>query len=175
MNLAFDKSWTLFLDRDGVVNKRIIDDYVKTVEEFVLLDGVAESIAKANTIFGRVVVVTNQQGIGKGLMTERNLSDIHAYCTELLVKENAFIDAYYFAPGLASENNQLRKPNSGMALQAKKEFEEIDFSKSVMVGDSQSDIEFGKRLGMVTVFIGPAVNETADFTAQSLYEWIKSI
>lgn len=175
MKPSFDKSWTLFLDRDGVINKRLMGDYVKSVDEFELIDGVAESISKANSIFGRVVVVTNQQGIGKGLMTERNLYDIHTYCSKLLVKENAFVDAYYFAPGLASADNELRKPNSGMAFQARKEFGEIDFSKSVMVGDSQSDIDFGKRLGMVTVFIGQSENETADFTAQSLYEWIKSI
>src|SRR6218665_1193556 len=159
---SFDQNWTLFLDRDGVVNKRLIADYVKTIEEFELLDGVSHAIAKANTIFGRVVVVTNQQGIGKGLMTERNLLDIHAYCTKLLVKENASIDAYYFAPNLASENSDLRKPNSGMAFQAKAEFNEIEFSKSVMVGDSQSDIEFGNRLGMYTVFIGNEENETAN-------------
>lgn len=175
MAVVFDSSWTLFLDRDGVINKRIIDDYVKSREEFELIEGVGASIAKANTIFGNVVVVTNQQGIGKGLMTERNLLDVHAYCDELLLESNAHIDAYFFAPGLASEDNLLRKPNGGMAEQAKDRFNGIDFSRSVMVGDSHSDMEFGKRLGMYTVFVSDTPHAFADRTVRSLYEWMKTI
>lgn len=170
-----DKSWTLFLDRDGVINKRIPDDYVKRREEFELLPGVARGIAQANRLFSRVVVVTNQQGIGKGLMTERNLLDVHDYCSELLKEEGAFIDAYYFAPNLASENSLLRKPGPGMALLAQTAFPEIDFQRSVMVGDSDSDIEFGRKLGMKTVFIRHAGTEdhsSADLTCDSLESYI---
>jgi len=172
---SYDKSWTLFLDRDGVINKRLIADYVKGPYEFELLEGVADAIAIANRIFGRVVVVTNQQGIGKKIMTERNLSDIHAYCDELLDEAKARIDHYYFAPELEAETNVLRKPNGGMALQAKADFPEIDFRKSVMVGDSNSDIEFGKRLGMKTVFIDEQPHENADFTFKSLKLFIESL
>jgi len=170
-----DHSWTLFLDRDGVINERIMDNYVKHRSEFILLPGVAASIAKANKLFSRVFVVTNQQGIGKKIMTERNLLDIHAYCSELLKAENAFIDKYFFAPDLASDNSNLRKPNSGMALAAKQEFPTVDFQKSIMVGDSDSDIEFGKKLGMKTVFIGHnrvLEHETADLTCDSLESFI---
>lgn len=173
-----DKSWTLFLDRDGVINRRIMDDYVKRTEEFVLLPGVSKAISKANHLFSRVVVVTNQQGIGKGLMTERNLSEVHSYCSELLKPDNAKIDKYYFAPDLASENSSLRKPGSGMALQAKADFPEIDFEKSVMVGDSDSDIEFGRKLGMKTVFIrytGAANHASADLTCDSLESFINLV
>lgn len=175
MSFRIDKSWTLFLDRDGVINKRLMDDYVKSVDEFELLDGVASSISKANQLFGRVVVVTNQQGIGKKIMTERNLSEIHAYCSELLNESKARIDQYYFAPNLASEENNLRKPNGGMAQQAKADFPEINFLKSVMVGDSNSDIEFGQRLGMKTVFIGEKKHETADLTVESLERFMESL
>ncbi|WP_430406866.1 D-glycero-alpha-D-manno-heptose-1,7-bisphosphate 7-phosphatase [Fluviicola sp.] len=170
-----DYSWTLFLDRDGVINERIMDDYVKQRSEFILLPGVARSIAKANKLFSYIFVVTNQQGIGKGLMTERNLLDIHAYCSELLKVENAFINKYFFAPDLASDNSDLRKPNSGMALAAKQEFPTVDFQKSIMVGDSDSDIEFGKKLGMKTVFIGHnrvLEHKTADLTCDSLESFI---
>ncbi len=170
-----DKSWTLFLDRDGVINERLMGDYVKRTEEFALLPGVSRAISKANRLFARVVVVTNQQGIGKGLMTERNLSDVHSYCSELLKTENARIDRYYFAPNLASENSVLRKPGAGMALQAKADFPEIDFEKSVMVGDSDSDIEFGRKLGMKTVFIrhnNAADHVSADLTCDSLESFI---
>jgi histidinol-phosphate phosphatase family protein len=174
-NWHLDRSWTLFLDRDGVINERLMGDYVKHPDEFVLLPGVAKSIAKANKLFSHVFVVTNQQGIGKGIMTERNLSEIHSYCSELLEAENAHVDRYYFAPNLASENSPLRKPNSGMAILAKQEFPAIDFNKSIMVGDSDSDIEFGRKLGMKTVFIkheGVLEHETADLTCDSLESFI---
>lgn len=174
-NWHVDQSWTLFLDRDGVINERLMGDYVKHTHEFILLPGVAKSIAKANKLFSHVFVVTNQQGIGKGIMTERNLSEIHGYCSELLEAENAHIDRYYFAPNLASENSPLRKPNSGMAILAKQEFPTIDFQKSIMVGDSDSDIEFGRKLGMKTVFIrhnSVLEHETADLTCDSLESFI---
>ena len=167
--------WTLFLDRDGVINHRLIDDYVKTVDEFHLLNGVAPAIAQANQLFHKVVVVTNQQGIGKGLMTESNLLTIHRYCSELLLETNAHIDAYYFAPSLAHENGNDRKPKTGMALQAKTQFPSIDFSKSIMVGDSNSDIEFGRNAGMKTAFVATdkSIHPTADLTVHSLAEFIQ--
>lgn len=146
-----DKTWTLFLDRDGVINVRIPDDYVKTKDEFEFIEGVPESIAQFNKIFGHVFVVTNQQGIGKGVMTERNLDEVHDYMQEILKRSSAEITKYYFAPQLKSENSEMRKPNVGMALLAKNEFPFVNFEKSIMVGDSDSDIEFGKRLGMKTV------------------------
>jgi histidinol-phosphate phosphatase family protein len=172
-----DSSWTLFLDRDGVINQRIIDDYVKTTEEFVFLEEVPNSIVHFSKIFGRIVVVTNQQGIGKGLMTESNLSAVHTYMIQEIEKLGGRIDAVYFAPQLAKENSAMRKPGSGMALKAKSEFPEIDFSKSVMVGDSDSDIEFGKRLGMKTVKISPTKmdDSNADLYVEGLNQLAKSL
>lgn len=174
-DISYD--WTLFLDRDGVINHRLVDNYVKTIDEFHLLNGVASAVAQANQLFHKVVVVTNQQGIGKGVMTERNLLDVHHYCSELLALEKAQIDAYYFAPQLAADNCNNRKPKTGMAFQAKKQFSTIDFSKSVMVGDSNSDIEFGKNAGMKTVFVAydKTIHPTADLTVHSLAEFIQQL
>ncbi|MEM9023343.1 MAG: phosphatase, partial [Bacteroidota bacterium] len=76
-DLDIDWDWTLFLDRDGVINQRIIDDYVKTPDELVMIDGSLEAIRVFSIRFGLVLVVTNQQGIGKGLMTEENLVAVH--------------------------------------------------------------------------------------------------
>ncbi len=168
-----DQSWTLFLDRDGVINQRIWGDYVKKRSEFIFLDGSAEAISFFNKVFARVLVVTNQQGIGKGLMTERNLIDIHAYSSELLEEKNGRIDMYYFAPDLTSIHNEMRKPKSGMGLKAQNDFPEIDFNKSVMVGDSDSDIEFGKNLGMKTVYVSHkgATNNSANLIVTSLIEF----
>ena len=147
-----DKSWTLFLDRDGVINRRLLDDYVKRWDEFEFLPGVKEAIAKLSRIFGRVVIVSNQQGIGKGLMTEKDLDHIHSMMVHEIEEAGGRIDAIYHCPELKEKNPECRKPKPGMALQAQKDFPEIDFEKSVMIGDSESDIEFGKRLGMLTVF-----------------------
>lgn len=146
-----DRSWTLFLDRDGVINQRIVGEYVKTIDEFHFMPGSLASIARFSEIFGRIVVVTNQQGIGKGIMTARNLEDIHRYMLSEIEKHGGKIDGVYFAPQLSSENSEMRKPNTGMAHQAKKDFPEIEFSKSVLIGDSDSDIIFGQKLGMITV------------------------
>lgn len=149
-----DKSWTLFLDRDGVINKRIPGDYVKTIEEFHFLPGVPKAIAQLSKIFGRIIVVTNQQGIGKGLYTREDLLAVHDHMMAGIEKAGGRIDAIYYAPQLASENSPMRKPGTGMAQKAKKDFPEIDFARSIMAGDSASDMEFASGSGMKAVFIG---------------------
>jgi D-glycero-alpha-D-manno-heptose 1-phosphate guanylyltransferase len=149
--IRIDQSWTLFLDRDGVINERIVGDYVKHVEDFHFMPGALDAIVQFSKTFQRIIVVTNQQGIGKGLMTERNLLDVHRYMQSEVEKHGGKLDAVYFAPQLSAENSDLRKPNIGMAKQAQADFPEIDFSKAVMIGDSDSDIVFGQKAGMITV------------------------
>lgn len=153
-HLKIDKSWTLFLDRDGVINTRLPGAYVKTIHEFSFIEGVPEAIQLLSQKFGIIVVVTNQQGIGKGLMTEEELNIIHQKMIEDLAKQGGRIDRIYHSPHLEASDHADRKPAVGMALKAKKDFRNIKFSKSVMVGDSLSDMIFGKRLKMRTVFIG---------------------
>src|ERR1051325_2969187 len=143
-----DKTWTLFLDRDGVINVRFPGDYVKCVEEFEFIPGVEESIAKLSKIFGRIIVVTNQQGIAKGIYSHEDLNAIHSHMTRMVEIENGKIHAVFYAPQAAEENSPMRKPGIGMALQAKKIFPEINFEKSIMVGDTDSDMQFGKAAGM---------------------------
>jgi histidinol-phosphate phosphatase family protein len=174
INLKIDNSWTLFLDRDGVINKRIVGNYVKRRKDFEFLPGVLEAIARFSSIFGHIFVVTNQQGIGKQEMTERNLLDIHAYMLQEIEKAGGKIHQIYFAPELESSNNTMRKPNTGMGLQAKNDFPVIDFSKSIMVGDADSDIHFGTNLGMKTVKIGEK-SVHADYYFNSLIEFAKQL
>jgi len=157
MNLAsyhIDKSWTLFLDRDGVINRRIIDGYVKSTAEFIFLEKVPESIKILSEIFGKIFIVSNQQGIGKGLMNLSDLEIVHAFMLNKIAKAGGKIDQVFFCPELKETNHPDRKPQIGMALKAKSEFPDIDFSKSIMVGDSISDMKFGKNAGMKTVYIG---------------------
>ena len=176
-SLNINKDWTLFLDRDGVINQKRDNDYVKTIEEFIFLDGVIDAVKLFNSIFQRTVVVTNQQGIGKGIMTERNLEEIHGYMLDELKKENAIIDAAYFAPQLKAENSIYRKPNVGMGAKAKRDYPTINFSKSVLIGDSESDIEFGINLGMKTIFLqnGRNIDTKADFVFNELKDVAKEL
>jgi len=149
----FDKSWTLFLDRDGVINHRIPGAYVRNWDEFEFMENVPETIAQFSKIFGRIVVVTNQQGIGKGLMTAEQLVALHDKMYREVMAAGGRIDAVYFCPKLATENPICRKPEAGMAYQAQRNFPEINFKKSVMIGDSLSDMGFGSRVGMWNVLV----------------------
>lgn len=153
-DLHIDRSWTLFLDRDGVINRKLENDYVKHWTDFEFLAGSIEALKKVGSVFGVIVVVTNQQGIGKGLYRTEDLELIHK---NMLYEVNYFggrIDRIYFSPYLDKENHITRKPNTGMGLKAKEDFPQIDFTKSIMVGDSMTDMQFGRKLGMRTVFIG---------------------
>lgn len=161
-NAAIDRSWSVFLDRDGVINRHLPNDYVKSVAEFELLPDVPQAIARLTRRFGRLFVATNQQGVGKGLYTLDDLDLIHAHMLRLIAAQGGRIDRIYVAPQLASENSPWRKPGIGMALQAKRDFPEIDLMKSIMVGDSLGDMQFGRSAGMHTVWIGNPVDVALD-------------
>lgn len=150
---TIDKSWTLFLDRDGVINKRLPDNYVKEWSEFKFLKKAKKAIAKFSELFGTIVIVTNQQGVEKGFMTQEQVDQVHAKMIKSIKKKGGRIDKVYTCPNLVKDNSINRKPNIGMPLIAQKDFPNIDFTKSIMVGDSISDIEMGLRLRMKTIFI----------------------
>ncbi len=161
---------TLFVDRDGVINKHRPDDYVKCWDEFVFLPGVLDAFALLSNAFGRIIIVTNQRGVGKSLMTEADLLDIHQRMITEINHAGGRLDRIYYCTD-TNNDSPNRKPNSGMALQAQRDFPEIVLKESVMVGDSKSDMEFGERLGMKTVLIKPTAHPKSllDF-AQSLHE-----
>jgi D-glycero-D-manno-heptose 1,7-bisphosphate phosphatase len=170
---SIDSSWTLFLDRDGVINKRILNGYVTSIDEFDFEDGVLEAIPLLTKYFYKIFVVTNQQGVGKKIMSERNLLDIHRYMTEKIKEVNGSIAEVFAALELKSDPLNTRKPKPDMAFIAKDKHPEIDFLKSVMVGDTDSDIQFGINLGMKTVRIKghDAITFEADLTCNSLKEF----
>ena len=118
-----DSSWTLFLDRDGVINYRIMGGYVTCVEEFKFLDGVLEAFSDFNSLFSNIFIVTNQQGIAKGIMEERNLLEVHRYMEDEVLKAKGKITKSYYAPELKSDEHSIRKPKPAMALKAKEEEE----------------------------------------------------
>lgn len=168
--------WTLFLDRDGVINVRIIDGYVTKTEEFEFLPNVIDAFKIFKNKFKRIIVVTNQQGVGKGIMTIEDVERVHKYMLQQIENQGGKIDKVYFCPELKSEVDNYRKPSPQMAYFAKNDFPEIDLSKSIMVGDMNSDVEFGMNAGMKTVFIGDnELKLIPDSRYDSLYDFAKMI
>lgn len=148
-----DTTWTLFLDRDGIINlPKPPHQYVATLKEFVLINGALKALQKARDLFGRIVIVTNQRGIGRGVVSVSQVEDIHSHLLALTKKADAKIDAIYYCPHLVECS--CRKPKPGLAQAAQRDFPEIDFAKSIMVGDSESDMEFAKNLGMRAFLVG---------------------
>lgn len=175
--LNIDRSWTLFLDRDGVINKKLHNDYVKHWIEFEFIEGTLQALKTVNFIFGKIVVVTNQQGIGKSIYRTEDLEIIHKNMLYEIHYFGGRIDNVYFSPYLATQNHITRKPNIGMALQAQKNHPEIDFTKSIIIGDSISDMEFGRNAGMKTVFVSNENidDKRIDFNFKSLLEFSQAL
>lgn len=146
-----DKNWCLFLDRDGVINKRIFGGYIKKWEEFEFLPDVKQALKIFSDYFKYIFIVTNQQGIGKSLMTSDKLEEIHAKMISEINESGGRITQIYFCPDLKSKPENCRKPSPYMAEKAKQDFPEIDFNKSIFIGDSKSDIQFAKNTGMYSV------------------------
>ena len=152
--LAIEKGWSLFLDRDGVINQRIQDDYVKQPGEFEFIPGVIEAMEIFARYFNPIIVITNQQGIGRGLMTTSQLNLVHEKMLQKITETGGHIDVVLYSPDLKNKGSFTRKPSVGLGLKARKQFPSINFKRSIMAGDSYSDILFGHRLGMATVLIG---------------------
>lgn len=150
----------LFIDRDGVINTLRADDYVKQISEFELLPEVIPALEILRPLFKRIFIITNQQGIGKGLMIE-SIENIHSYFLSLL-PHTLHPDKIYYCPHLKESNCACRKPKPGMALMAKNDFPEIQLNSSVMIGDSQSDMEFAKNAGIKPVLISENKLATGD-------------
>jgi histidinol-phosphate phosphatase family protein len=167
--LAIGEGWSLFLDRDGVINQRIPDDYVKHPDEFEFIPGVTEALKSFAVIFNPIVVITNQQGIGRGLMTSAQLNLVHEKMIQIIAEKGGRIDEIFYSPDLKNTRSFTRKPAVGLGLKARKQFPSINFKKSIMAGDTYSDILFGHRLGMITVLIGD--DKEAAFQASSILDF----
>lgn len=156
---------SLFLDRDGVINIRMPGDYVKTPAEFIPTPGLDEALRLLAPLFGRIVVVTNQAGIGRGLMSEADLAQVHAYLMELVENAGGRIDGIYYCPHRSDAGCDCRKPAIGMGLQAQADFPDIDFQQAWLVGDSASDIGFAHKLGIKTALIAGKAEESEKLAA----------
>ncbi|MAG15367.1 MAG: D-glycero-beta-D-manno-heptose-1,7-bisphosphate 7-phosphatase [Dehalococcoidales bacterium] len=148
----------VFLDRDGTMAEDV--SYCCRAEDFRLLPNTARAIELLNEHGFKVIVVTNQSGVGRGYFTEETLADIHKKMKRELAREGARVDAIYYCPHHPDDNCDCRKPKPGMIRQAVKDYD-IDLKYSFVMGDMMSDIAMGKAAGCRTVFIGrqPPVSE----------------
>ncbi|MBC7872518.1 MAG: HAD family hydrolase [Ferruginibacter sp.] len=177
---TIDNSWTIFLDRDGVINHEKKEEYLLNWREFKFYDGVKEAFLELSHKFGKIIIVSNQRGVGKGLMTETELQSIHQHMQKQITNAGGRIDGIYYCTSI-DENHPNRKPNPGMAFEAQTDFPGIDLAKSIMVGNKPSDMLFGKNAGMYTVFVSTTHPMTAfphqdiDLRFNSLPDFAKAL
>ncbi len=177
---SIDKSWTLFIDRDGVINHEKKEDYIRNWQEFHFYDGVKEALSILSKKFGKIIVVSNQRGVGRGLMTEADLSNIHQHMIRQIEAAGGHIDKIYYCTSTDTRHPN-RKPNPGMALEAKNDFPGIDISRSLMVGNNSSDMLFGRNAGAFTVFLRttkpehPIPHPDIDLAFDSLIDFAKGL
>ncbi|MFR5295710.1 MAG: D-glycero-alpha-D-manno-heptose-1,7-bisphosphate 7-phosphatase [Clostridium sp.] len=175
------KQKAIFLDRDGTINKYV--GFLRNIDEFELIDGVAAAIRKINESGYLAVVVTNQPVIARGEVSFEELEEIHNKMETLLGKEGAYLDANYYCPhhphkGYEGERPELkiecdcRKPKPGMLFKAAEDFN-IDLSQSWMIGDGENDVKAGINAGCKTVLLSDNdENYGQTETVKSLNEFV---
>ncbi|NQV18383.1 MAG: HAD family hydrolase [Armatimonadetes bacterium] len=170
----------IFLDRDGIINKKAPEhQYITKWNEFVFLLDIFEVLIHLSKLNFKIIIISNQQGIGKGILTYKDLDNIHEKMVSVLNENDILIEKIYFCPHLVSDNCNCRKPKTGLIEKAIQELNyEIDFNNSFMIGDSESDIIAGKRIGLKTVLVNKFLNKKkseANFIVDSLMEIIQII
>jgi D-glycero-D-manno-heptose 1,7-bisphosphate phosphatase len=152
----------LFLDRDGVINTRLVGQYVRTPDEFELIPDIVHILKLAKERGYQLVLITNQQGIGKGLMSTHDLTVVHDHMQQSLQSAGApVIDAMYWCSDLDGSGSTHRKPAPGMLLDAMRDHN-IEASASWFMGDSRSDAQAGYAAGVKTLLVGEFSAEDAD-------------
>ena len=138
---------TLFMDRDGVINRWLPGDYVRSWDQFVFLPGILESLRKWASHFKHIILVSNQRGVGKGRFTQEQLDAVHARMLDEIRKAGGRIDAIYTCTEL-EEDHPMRKPQTGMFAAACRDYPDIAPERCVMLGDSDYDRLFAANCGM---------------------------
>ncbi|MFH1575441.1 MAG: D-glycero-beta-D-manno-heptose 1,7-bisphosphate 7-phosphatase [Candidatus Nealsonbacteria bacterium] len=149
----------VFLDRDGVININE-PEYVHKIEDFKFIPGVLPALRKFSKTGYKIIIVTNQSGIGRGFFTKKDLQILHQWMLEQFEKAKVRINKVYFCPHVAEDNCSCRKPRIGMLEEAVKDFG-INLNKSWIVGDSERDIQMGKEANLKTILLGKDAKDLA--------------
>ena len=172
------KKKAIFFDRDGIVNKRVFDGYVKNINEFEFENYFFELFELINQLGFISILVTNQQCVDKGIITVNELNEIHNFMQKkLLESTNYCFTEIYFCPDLADSGSKYRKPEVGMFIDAINKYD-IDVEKSWTVGDAITDVQAGKKVKTNTILVGnfKDVSE-ADYifeTVKDVFNFLKS-
>lgn len=158
---------TLLLDRDGTVNVHLVGDYVKRWEEFEFIPGVLEIMPKLAQHFKHIFIVTNQRGVGKGIMTEADLADIHKHMVKEIGKAGGRIDGIYYCTSLTEEDVR-RKPGRGMWDDIQRDHPDVTKERTLMVGDGDVDEEFACNCGIAFRRVDSLKKKDGQ------YEWTKT-
>ncbi|MFZ5875327.1 MAG: D-glycero-alpha-D-manno-heptose-1,7-bisphosphate 7-phosphatase [Nitrospirota bacterium] len=145
-----DRIDIVFLDRDGTLNHD--EGYMSDPDRLVLLPGAAEAVAALNAAGVKAVVITNQSGVGRGLVSREALARVHERLAALLAQRGARLDGIYSCVHCPEEGCDCRKPGTALAVQAARDLG-VDVSRSAMIGDKSVDLELGRRLGGRTVLV----------------------
>lgn len=167
----------VFLDRDGVINEDV--GYIGDAARVKILPGVAQAIHQLNQKKFKVIVVTNQSAVARGLFSEADVQQVNDYIKKKLAEKQAVIDGIYYCPhhieGVIEKYRRdcnCRKPKTGMIEDAVRDFH-LDLKSSFLIGDNESDIEAGRRADCRTILItstGKGTNAAADYAAGDLPE-----
>ena len=154
----------VFLDRDGTLNEEV--NYLHKTEDMKLLPGVPQALKKLKDAGYKLIVVTNQAGVARGYYTEDDVKNLHQYMNQVLQKDGAWIDAFYYCPhhpvhgiGIYKKECNCRKPGTGMFEMAEKDFP-VDKAASYMIGDKLLDTEAGQRFGVASILVGTVTGQS---------------
>lgn len=145
MTQTSSTSKALFLDRDGVINVDV--GYAHLPEQIIFMPGIFDVCRTAVAQHYKIIIITNQSGIGRGLYTEAQFHTLMKWMSDRFREEACPIIAYYFCPHLPEDHCNCRKPKPGMILQAAAEHH-IDLKNSLLIGDKQSDIDAAISAGV---------------------------
>lgn len=159
----------VLIDRDGTIN--VEKHYLSSPDQIELLPHAAEGINRLRNLGLRVVVVTNQSGVGRGLFGLEKLEEIHERLREVLKDRGTSVDAIYFCPHLPDDKCRCRKPLTEMAARAAREFDAA-LSESFVIGDKPADIAFGKNIGAVTILIRTGYGKETERDGQAEPDYI---
>lgn len=158
MKDSFQSKKVIFLDRDGVINKRPPrGEYVRNWQEFEFLPGAVEALKLISQKGYRIYLITNQAGVGRGMMSEQDLKIIHQKLKGELEKNGVRISGIYYCPHEMNENCQCRKPKPGLLLRAAEE-RNLDLKDAIFIGDDERDCQMGKAVGCKTILVTPEKN-----------------